>query len=185
MLFSIGLVIIGFVAIAIFLLMKKNKVKSDEKAEKFQEAYDKTKSPEFIEATINKMKKELLDMNISLRENVSSKEIINSFETVIDSLIAIYPISNDPAKYSRQTVIVNRMSTDYLPKVLHSYLILPFNSKDAGEKTILNILSQVKEQLDAVKQSYETSNQEEFERNTRIIETMFAGYVAEAKGDTL
>lgn len=185
MLFTIGLVIIGLVAIAIFLLMKKNKEKSEEKVEKFQEAYDKTKSPEFIEETINKMKKELLDLNVSLRVNVLSKEIVNSFEGVIDSLIEIYPISNDPTKYSRQTVIVNRMSTDYLPKILNSYLILPDNAKVEGEKTILNILSQVKDQLNAVKQSYETSNQEEFERNTRIMETMFEGYVAEAKGDVL
>lgn len=174
---SIAIFVVVLAVVAVVLLKMKAK-KEDNADDEIIKNHQKTTNKESL---IEANNENLLQINIALRENVFSKSIIKEFEDIIDLVKEVFVIANDPNKYSEQTVIVNRMSSDYLPKVLNGYLLV--QNQENSEKNTLELLEKIKTQLIVVKNSYENINQEEFERNTRIMKSIFESFNAQAKGE--
>lgn len=167
----LGLLIIGF---AIYLAFNK---KDEETPVKEEPTVTQPVS------SIDIVKKDLLSMNIYLRENIQSIKVVQEFEKIIDNLIELHPIANDPKKYSQQTVIFNKVTSHYLPTVLKNFILLPEQSRTEQEEVILKLLEQIKTQLDSIKTSFESEDTSVFERNARIMETLFETYTTQAKGE--
>jgi hypothetical protein len=170
-----GTVVASLIIYAIILLIKKKNLKKETSTVC-------TSDKNEVDAKIAVIKKELLMLNICIREEIYSNKVKKEFEDIIDLTISILIPANDANKYAKESIIVNRMSSTYLPKILSNYLILSDEDKTKGEESILNLLSKIKEQLISVKKSYESENTEEFNRTIRILEKTFDGYSTEEKG---
>lgn len=171
------LIILGVIvlALATFIYMKKNKTEVKEPETKPQPQQNPNK--------VEQSKNELLTINILVRENISNKEVIQGFEDVIDLTMDVLEPANNPDKFSDQTIIVNRMSSDYIPRILNGHFSI--SDEEEANKTTSQLLSKTKELLVSIKDSYEKDNKEAFQRNTRIMDAIFETYTGQTKGDNL
>lgn len=80
-------------------------------------------TPDSTDAWIGHLRS-LVRMNIQIRENALPAEVVEKLEHAIDSLRALIPELNDEYLGSELTWTVNRMATDYLPRILSPYVAL-------------------------------------------------------------
>lgn len=165
---TIAVIAFGLIVTVAFLLNLKRKKEAEPTPVRKEDGTTK----------VDTVKRELLSLNIFVRENILSTSVVSKFEEVIDLVNDVAIPANEEKNYSPQTVIVNKMSKDYLPTVMHNYMLI--ENKENAEQTILNILEKIKEQLILIKASYNNANQEVFERNTRIMESIFDSYNAKS-----
>jgi LPXTG-motif cell wall-anchored protein len=158
---------IVLIAIGFFFLKKK---KEEEPREVKEEV-----------SNVEKYEEELLGLNIIVRENINSKPLITSFEEVIDMVREILEPANNKDKFSDETILVNRMSGSYIPKILEGYFTL--GNKEESEKRTLELLEKTKELLVSVKDSFEKDNKEGFERNARILDSILDSSTFKTKGE--
>jgi len=175
----IGLIVLSIIALGTYLFIKNKRKENsiDEVVSKYKESTSTTG----IESKIQEIESELLVLNVSVRENVRDPEVIESFENLIDSVISVLPSANEPDNYSEQTVIVNRMSTSYIPKILETYVVLSEGARVVAKAELLKMVSEVQKQMEDIKDSYESLDQAVFDRNTRVMKSLFATY--NIKGD--
>jgi heme/copper-type cytochrome/quinol oxidase subunit 2 len=116
----------------------------------------------------------LLDLNILIRIRLKHMEHIVYIETIIDKLKSIIPILNEEYKSHELTWSVNKMATDYLPKLIYPYSKLSEEQQIVKEDVLLKSLKNIEEQLDETIEMVNAKDETQFDKKAKFIDHRFS-----------
>ena len=156
----VGLIAIGAIGFVLYSGQKK-------KEKEVPVSQEKTLDP--IEDSIQK----LFDLNLRLRLVNPSKELIESFENVVDKTRHLLPILNEKDKFSELTVTVNRIPVKYLPSLIEPYIAVSSKERDSMEADISANLNTLSSELDRIQEALDNGEKDSYQRMSVLIDNLF------------
>jgi len=118
--------------------------------------------------------KNLLKLNMKIRESLEEIELIQNIEEVIDQIRSLAPQINQQMPGSQIEWVINRMDTDYLPKLLNPYIRLEPNIRIEKKASFLTALKSIHDELKEVEEMLQNSDSEEFDSKAAFIKHRFS-----------
>ena len=116
----------------------------------------------------------LLKLNIEIRENIGDVESIESIEEVIDKIRELAPQVNERIPGSQMAWLINRMDSEYLPKLIDPYMRLDVQGQKEKKATFLTALRSIKDELKEVGEMLSQSDTENFDSKATFIQHRFS-----------
>jgi hypothetical protein len=116
----------------------------------------------------------LLRLNIELRTTLHEADCIEPFESVIDQVRTLAPLLNERLPGSQMAWVINRMDTEYLPKLLRPFLALRPETRLEKKSAFLAALAQIRSELDEVETMLNSSDAEQFDSKAAFIQHRFS-----------
>jgi hypothetical protein len=160
------LIALIFPVIGVILYLIKNKDNKNEE----------TKQKQNIEKSFKEdYEKQLLTLNIKLRTNCSDPVIIKETEEIIDKLLKVTNLINEPKNYSELTPLINRIGEKYLPDNLTKYLNLDENTRLKQKNNYLEGLTILKKSIIEVENKLENNDIADFNKQISFLNAFFEG----------
>ncbi len=115
----------------------------------------------------------LVVLNLSLRENALPELVVAKLEHVIDRLRQLIPDLNENYSGSELTWTVNRMSTDYLNRVVTPYVALPGASREERADELLESLRGLEAELESIEGLVKNNQEGDFESKAAFLRARF------------
>lgn len=115
----------------------------------------------------------LAQLNASIREQALPAAVVDPLEENIDVLRRLVPELNAGYVGSELTWTVNRMASDYLPRVLTPYLRLAPPARAEHEAELLDSLRGLESELDAIDQMVRNQREGEFKSKAAFLRARF------------
>ena len=115
----------------------------------------------------------LLRLNASLRERVVPEAVTLKIERIIDELREVVPELNDEYAGSELTWTVNRMASDYLPRVVSPYLELTPGARGSHEVELLASLEGLEAELSNIHALVRQHEEGEFKAKAAFLRARF------------
>ena len=163
------LIIVAVALAGFFVYIWFNKQKKED-SQKEDHTVKEEGTPKWID-NLN----ESVSLNQTLREDSSlSKEILNTFESLLDKLMIVVPKMNETYPLSDMTYVVNKISTSYTTDLFRPYLLLDSDSRE-GENTItlVHILEGLNTELDKISDTIENRQEKDLENEVEFLKRKF------------
>jgi len=115
----------------------------------------------------------LAGLNAALREQAVSEAVQSHLEESIDVLRRLVPELNSGWAGSELAWTVNRMASDYLPRVVRPYLRLSPGARQEHEAELLASLRGLEAELDAIDQMVRNQREGEFKSKAAFLRARF------------
>jgi len=151
--------------LAAYLYFSEDK-KSSKKSETQTEEAKTKKTSDPTEA--------LLNQNLLLRKARVTDEVLQTYETLIDQLLRVWPRIFSSTPEGELTWVVNRMATEYLPnKSITPYINMSHDQRvQAGDSVIESLQGMVSE-LTEIEQMLDDQATGEFDRKAKFLKQRF------------
>jgi len=117
--------------------------------------------------------KNLLILNLSIREKALETELLHLVEKLIDDLRRILPRLNSDFKTSEMAWVINSMANKYLPNILNPYLSLNESAKHEQKSKLEESIASMDKELSEVETMLDSSDTSSFESKARFIKHRF------------
>lgn len=115
----------------------------------------------------------LVDLNLQVRENAFPADVIEKLETNIDALRDVIPELNDDHLGSELTWTVNRMATDYLPRIVVPYAKLSPPGREEHREEFLRSLEGLEAELENIRELLRNAKVGEFKTKAAFLRARF------------
>ncbi len=115
----------------------------------------------------------LLDLNIRIRERGLWEEVTPKLEEIIDELREIVPQLNFDYVGSELTWTVNRMATDYLPRIVDPYLELSPGARTDNQQELLQSLAGLESELSNIADLVKNHREGDFKAKAAFLRVRF------------
>jgi hypothetical protein len=115
----------------------------------------------------------LLRLNATLRERVVPAAVTAKIEAIVDELREVLPELNDEYAGSELTWTVNRMASDYLPRVVDPYLELSPGARGEHEAELLASLTGLETELTNIHGLVRKHEEGEFKAKAAFLRARF------------
>lgn len=126
------------------------------------------------ENTVERTFTNLLKLNIKARTKLTEIECIEKLEEVIDLIRILSPEINSRLANSQIAWVINRMDTEYLPKLLDPFVKLPPESRANQQETFLAALFSIQKELEEVRNMLLSSDEDQFNSKAVFIQQRFS-----------
>lgn len=126
------------------------------------------------ESVVERTFANLLKLNIKARTKLTETVCIEKFEEVIDLIRFLSPQINSRLANSQIAWVINRMDTEYLPKLLDPFVKLPPESRANQQEAFLAALSSVRKELEEVRDMLRSSDEDQFNSKAVFIQQRFS-----------
>lgn len=154
------------IAILFYLAYVYYRHTSSAKTSKHPEAQDKSITERSF--------KNLLKLNIQARTRLTETVCIEALEIVVDLIRLLSPQINDRLPNSQMAWIINRMDTEYLPKLLDPFIQLSPETRKNQQDSFLAALSSIQKELEEVRDMLNSSDEDQFNSKATFIKQRFS-----------
>ena len=134
-----------------FLSSKNEKPKTKEPPKKDEERIPTQPSPE-------KLIGQLVDLNLECRLQGFSAEVLAKIESLFDKLIQVLPEMNEKFPGTESTWIINRLVTEYLPRLISEFKDLAENVRLEKATSFIESVASIDLTLEKIRKLVEASN---------------------------
>lgn len=129
---------------------------------------------ELHENTVERTFTNLIKLNIKARTKLNETVCIEKFEEIIDLIRILSPEINSRLANSQMAWVINRMDTEYLPKLLDPFIKLSPESRANQQETFLSALSSIQKELEEVLSMLRSSDEDQFNSKAVFIQQRFS-----------
>jgi len=115
----------------------------------------------------------LVELNLVIREADLSPAVVAQIEGTIDVLRSLVPQLNTEHTGSELTWTVNRMATDYLPRILEPYAKLSGSERQKNESELVKSLSGLEGELQNIQNLVRQAMEGEFKNRAAFLRARF------------
>jgi hypothetical protein len=163
-------VVIAIVAVVAFVLLGLFVLRSKSEVAKENQQPDASK-----DESKNDKVRDLLRLNLDVRKAGLGKKITNEVETVIDSLISIFPkIDAHECASGEFSWTVNRIAAEYLPnKCLLPFIKLEGENRKSSADALSVSLQALFDELRDIEQLLAQNDQSQFDNKSKFLKAKF------------
>ena len=162
---AVVIVVSAAVAAVVAILVHRS-LSAGDTSEETSEAPDET------EAWIAHLQ-DLVRLNIQIREGALSREVTEKLEHSIDVLREVIPQLNDEHIGSELTWTVNKMATDYLPRIVAPFVSLGAAARQEHEPELLKSLQGFEAELENIVSLLRDAKVGEFKTKAAFLRARF------------
>ena len=115
----------------------------------------------------------LLAVNVTLREHDLPANVVETVERNVDVLRKLVPDLNDRHPSSELTWTVNRMATDYIPRLVRPYAGLGADQRAARESEFRESLSGLEAELENIRELVARADEGDFQAKAAFLRARF------------
>lgn len=138
------------------------------------EANSKEDIVETEESKVESTLDALFDVNLLIRENGLSESIMGKTEAIIDLLNKVIPTLEERYPSSQLRFTIDRMPTEYLPKLLNPYIQLEKEAQQDAEKKVLETLDAMLSEVQEVQDMIDSHKQKDFDQKAAFMAHRFS-----------
>lgn len=115
----------------------------------------------------------LVVLNIAIRENSLPSDVTAKLEETIDDLRAILPELNDAHPGGELTWTINRMASDYLPRIVDPFVKLGPSAREEHRSELLGSLQGLESELASIRELVRDQKTGEFKTKAAFLRARF------------
>lgn len=115
----------------------------------------------------------LVKLNIAIREHALSTDVVAKLEETIDDLRALLPELNDAHAGGELTWTINRMASDYLPRVVDPYVKLGAEAREQNRAELVGSLQGLEHELATIRELVRDRKTGEFQTKAAFLRARF------------
>lgn len=115
----------------------------------------------------------LVALNVQIREGAMPEDVVAKLEQSIDVLRRVVPELNDAHPGSELTWTVNRMATDYLPRIVTPYVALAPPVREEHREEFLRSLEGLESELENIAELLRSAKVGDFQTKAAFLRARF------------
>jgi HD-GYP domain-containing protein (c-di-GMP phosphodiesterase class II) len=141
---------------------------------KSQSSEDNTEKEDNTKSTAKSSEDALIDLNIMVRSESLPDSIVAKVEKLIDLLIKVILSLEEKYPESQLRFTIDRMPTEYLPKLLNPYIKLEEEARVNSETKVLETLDAMHEEVQEVQNMIDSHKQKDFDQKAAFMAHRFS-----------
>lgn len=162
-----GLLAIGVVVALVFWMMKRGGSQDGRDGDETSGSAEEP-LPEWVAHL-----ESLVSLDLSLRQNALPEAVVTKLESIIDRLRELIPELNERHTGSELAWTVNRMSSDYLSRVMSPYIALVGAARGGQQDALLESLGGLESELDSIEELVKNNQEGEFKSKAAFLKARF------------
>ncbi|MCI5108428.1 MAG: hypothetical protein MRY49_01110 [Candidatus Pacebacteria bacterium] len=160
----IFLAVIGAIAFVVYKLSVKKKANPVQEKDPVNEPEDKTVENISI----------LQDLNLHVRKHSLPECVIQSFESVVDSLRSLLPRVNSERPSMDIVWVVNRIANKHLPEITMRFVSLSCDAQNSSANQFMSSMNELDKELGDINDILDSQDQQLFTNKAEFIRRRYA-----------